>query len=153
MSYTAPQWKKDEIVRLAGELKTIKEIRQAVSVGWETVHRVFEEHGISARPQARPGGAYSRVSGCLGRKVRGAIPTKDRVCAICGNVRSSDGRALAVDHDHVTGEVRGLLCNFCNRGIGMFRDNPRLLGRAALYLRGKLKASKKTCGSGTRFAV
>lgn len=55
-------------------------------------------------------------------------------CAVCGAERSVDGRALAVDHDHQTGHVRGLLCSSCNQGIGRFKDNPERLRAAALYL-------------------
>lgn len=56
-------------------------------------------------------------------------------CAICGNdVSNSEGHRLAVDHDHETGEVRGLLCFPCNTSIGHFRDNPEFLKRAAVYL-------------------
>jgi hypothetical protein len=39
-----------------------------------------------------------------------------------------------VDHDHLTGKVRGLLCNVCNRGIGYLKDNPIIVRRAAEYL-------------------
>jgi hypothetical protein len=54
-------------------------------------------------------------------------------CYICGGVNQS-GRFLAVDHDHETGEVRGLLCDGCNRGIGFLGDDPERLRRAAAYL-------------------
>jgi Recombination endonuclease VII. len=54
-------------------------------------------------------------------------------CAICGNGCKS-GRRLAIDHDHETKKVRGLLCGNCNRGIGMFLDNPELMRRAAGYV-------------------
>jgi hypothetical protein len=59
------------------------------------------------------------------------------VCAGCGprtGRNGTAGRRLAVDHNHVTGEVRGLLCSTCNRAIGDFRDDPMTLFRLALYL-------------------
>jgi len=60
-------------------------------------------------------------------------------CAICGAVQSAKGRkSLSVDHDHATGEVRGLLCSRCNTGIGMFRDEPALLAAAIRYLEAAL---------------
>lgn len=54
------------------------------------------------------------------------------ICAICGD-SPQDG--LAIDHNHTTGAVRGLLCTLCNVGLGHFRDDPRRLIRAALYLK------------------
>jgi hypothetical protein len=50
-------------------------------------------------------------------------------CVICGAEEK-----LVVDHDHVTGKVRGMLCNHCNCGLGHFRDSPMLLEFAAQYL-------------------
>ena len=50
-------------------------------------------------------------------------------CVICG---VSD--KLVVDHDHSTGQIRGMLCNHCNRGLGHFRDDPQLLEFARMYL-------------------
>jgi len=60
-------------------------------------------------------------------------------CAICGKeetVLGSTGKvkSLAVDHDHDTGHIRGLLCNNCNRGIGLLGKKPELLRRALAYL-------------------
>lgn len=62
------------------------------------------------------------------------------LCASCREkevfVNKKTGRLqeLGVDHDHQTGEVRGLLCVGCNRGIGYFCDSPEKLRAAADYL-------------------
>jgi hypothetical protein len=53
------------------------------------------------------------------------------VCAICGGNRSKN--ALAVDHNHVTGEVCGFLCLQCNAGLGCFADNSDWLRKATEY--------------------
>lgn len=66
------------------------------------------------------------------------IAMHDNGCAICGakftDAPRGDG-AMAVDHDHSTNRVRGLLCFKCNAGIGYFGDSPDVLVKAADYLR------------------
>jgi hypothetical protein len=52
-------------------------------------------------------------------------------CAVC-RIRPAD--TLCVDHCHVTGEVRGLLCRKCNTGLGCFNDSPVLMLKAMAYL-------------------
>lgn len=61
------------------------------------------------------------------------LKQQDNVCAICKQICTS-GRALAVDHDHATGKVRGLLCGNCNIGLGKFKDNEALVQAALVYL-------------------
>jgi hypothetical protein len=57
-------------------------------------------------------------------------------CAICGCLPEGNTRyaKLSVDHDHDTGQIRGLLCDLCNRGVGAFRDDPDRLRAAAANL-------------------
>lgn len=59
------------------------------------------------------------------------LTKQNGLCAICTKTCT---RQLALDHDHDTGKVRGLLCNSCNRGLGYFKDNQVLLGNARDYL-------------------
>lgn len=55
-------------------------------------------------------------------------------CKICGASQSTLSKQLAVDHCHVTGKVRGLLCSTCNTGLGQFKDSVDLLDKARNYL-------------------
>ena len=57
-------------------------------------------------------------------------------CAICRNGFSSV-EDCEIDHDHLTGKVRGMLCRNCNVGIGLFKENPASLENAIKYLRGQ----------------
>jgi thiol-disulfide isomerase/thioredoxin len=52
-------------------------------------------------------------------------------CYIC----QSTERTLCVDHDHTTGQVRGLLCNNCNRALGLLGDSILVLERAVNYMK------------------
>ena len=59
-------------------------------------------------------------------------------CAICREVEEHTRRGvvveLAVDHEHETGKVRGLLCQRCNRAIGLMKENVAALATAIEYL-------------------
>lgn len=56
-------------------------------------------------------------------------------CAICRTtVPGRRDKFFAVDHNHTTGAVRGLLCQSCNRAIGLLKDDPSILRAAATYL-------------------
>jgi hypothetical protein len=63
------------------------------------------------------------------------LTSQEGCCAICGtDTPTGKWKVFAVDHNHTTDQVRGLLCNECNRGMGLLRDNAELLRKAADYL-------------------
>jgi hypothetical protein len=66
--------------------------------------------------------------------------SQNGLCAICnGKERARAAmtrniRALAIDHCHETDRVRGLLCSSCNRAVGLLKDDPELIRKAADYV-------------------
>lgn len=68
---------------------------------------------------------------------------QDGKCGICKRrMYSKRYKVFCVDHVHATGEIRGLLCHNCNRALGMFRDCPTALRRAARWVEGIVRSSQ-----------
>lgn len=64
------------------------------------------------------------------------LKSQEGVCAICKRHRVATNKEyMAIDHCHDTGDIRGILCNWCNRGLGVFEDNVEFLENAIKYLR------------------
>jgi hypothetical protein len=61
-----------------------------------------------------------------------AVESQDGRCAVCRELPPPGGR-LCVDHDHETGQIRGLLCAGCNSALGQMRERPDAICRLAAY--------------------
>jgi len=83
----------------------------------------------SCRSAYRNANSRGKFRNVISDEALADIKATTHECVICG-----DEAKLVVDHDHVTGKVRGMLCGHCNRGLGHFRDDPTLLEFAAQYL-------------------
>lgn len=66
---------------------------------------------------------------------------QDNLCAICGTSDPRGRGEFHIDHCHITGKLRGLLCSPCNLALGGFKDSPAILNKALEYL-----AKYKTIG-------
>jgi len=84
-------------------------------------------------------GRIKRMFGITEEMYNEMLREQEGVCYIC-HQPDKDNRRLSVDHDRrMEGYlpvkiVRHLLCGHCNRGLGMFRDDPEVLRRAADYI-------------------
>ncbi len=82
--------------------------------------------------------------GCNPAEYAAMLQAQDGRCAICRcaetGTRNGRVKQLAVDHDHVTGQIRALLCEACNTGLGSFRSSPVYLCAAIDYLASTMPA-------------
>jgi hypothetical protein len=63
------------------------------------------------------------------------LEEQDNKCKIClVSFTNLSPQHIHTDHCHTTNKIRGLLCNFCNVGLGHFKDDPKLLLKASIYL-------------------
>ena len=94
--------------------------------------------------RARPADWYERVDrkNSLRRLYGITLEEYDKMlsdqeyrCAICDKHQDEFKKKLHVDHCHTTGKIRGLLCQKCNQGLGLFGDNKNLLIKASEYLK------------------
>ena len=69
------------------------------------------------------------------------LNNQNNSCKIC-RTQCKTGRMLAVDHNHKTGNIRGLLCSCCNRALGLLQDDVHLLEESIKYLKEDSKYGK-----------
>jgi hypothetical protein len=77
-----------------------------------------------------------RIYGVSGKQLEILREKQNNCCAGCGHVDDPTSRTkkLQLDHDHISGKPRGLLCGNCNKTLGLIGDNPKVLRNLADYL-------------------
>lgn len=103
-----------------------------------TAVRESEQRRRKAKPEVFAAIMRKHTYGLNDADYKGMLRTQDNRCAICRVEFPVGAKRIdkpQVDHNHVSGKVRGLLCTGCNHGLGRFRDNPVTLEAAANYLR------------------
>jgi len=97
-------------------------------------HNEYQREYRATNREAMREGHLRRTFGITQADYEAILQMQRGGCAICG--KPPGKISLHVDHDHATGEVRGLLCVGCNNALGQFRDDLELLARASDYLVG-----------------
>jgi hypothetical protein len=104
-------------------------------------YNAYHREYLTTHKYQKFGRNLERLYGITAAEYNRMVSTQCGACAICGDVPGADPRAaakhnlLVVDHDHVTGAVRDLLCGRCNLMLGQSRDDARRLDAGAAYLR------------------
>jgi hypothetical protein len=82
---------------------------------------------------------YNKTYGITLEEYDSLLISQKHSCKICGVsselIMEQSGKSLSVDHNHITGKIRGLLCNSCNSGLGQFKDDIDIMNKAINYLR------------------
>jgi hypothetical protein len=109
--------------------------RRAYAREWKRRERERDPEGVKRRAK---GQLLKRKYGISLAEYEAMLTAQADACAICSKPETLEIHGslvyLAVDHDHVTGKIRGLLCSRCNQGIGSLHDDPERLRRAIAYL-------------------
>jgi len=131
--------------RLKKDAEYRKRVNQWQREYWRKPENMERKRAVDARrlsdPRRRPETLRKLSERALKRQFGLTLKDYEKMAASCGNVCAicglapRGGRRLAVDHDHKTGAIRGLLCGGCNYGLGCFKDDPDRLVRAAEYIR------------------
>jgi len=127
--YTRKRYAEDEDFRAAALESGKKYYRENKEAHRETMNKWYREnkdHCIDYRLQREYNITLAEYDKMLEAQGGG--------CWICGKTPEENGMRLAVDHNHKTGRVRGILCSFCNTALGKFDDSVGLLARAIEYL-------------------
>lgn len=134
-------------LRRSGDLGivTVKRDRPGCSVGGCTgtheAHGLCNKHYLQtkASPEKNRRNNLRTLYGVTPEQYDAMLAEQGHACAICyqpeGLIRLGRPMSLAVDHDHETGKVRGLLCANCNRALGLLADDPERLISAARYVK------------------
>ena len=91
----------------------------------------------AANPDAQRERDYKRKYGITIEEYEQMLELQGGTCALCPKTSPGGRHAQqhwCVDHDHVTGKVRELLCNDCNMVLGIIKDSPEHLGRMITYI-------------------
>ncbi len=119
--------------------------RLHAAAGWQEPAPVAKGKVEKLSPEERSFRRYKRSIekkfGVPFQVVQNLFDSQNGECAICPKQLPPLGSGLGkqsagtVDHCHKTGKIRGILCDLCNKGLGLFKDNPEILQTAAVYVK------------------
>jgi len=146
IAYDKKRWENPE-VREAAKLRRQTPEYKAKAKIFQKKYRSTEEYREWKKQyRQKPEQLYKRRNhdfiknfGITMEEYKLILAKQNGVCAICHQKETKRVRgvvrSLAVDHNHETGKVRGLLCTACNQALGQMKDSPEILMSAIEYLK------------------
>lgn len=124
-----------------GYTHTCKVCRTAAASAWNIAHpdrvRRNDKNGSKNSPEKHRNNQLRIKFGINHSNYEQMLEKQRGVCSICKSDKPGGyGKHFNIDHDHVTGKIRGLLCSNCNTGLGLFQDRIEILQNAITYLIG-----------------
>jgi hypothetical protein len=121
---------------------TQKAYREAHKGELKTYYKKWDEDNKDKRIEISRKSTLKNQYGITPEEYDLMVIAQNNLCAICGREQAelrnkyvgSPTKRLDIDHDHITGEIRGLLCRKCNTGLGLFLEDPVVLAKAIEYL-------------------
>lgn len=117
------------------------------SAEWHRDNREQDLVVKKALYQSKPGAYWQRnlknKYGLTVAEYERMLAEQSGVCAVCKGPETRAGFVLGVDHDHATGEVRGLLCTKCNTALGLLDDDPERIRLLSEYIQTYSKVLKQ----------
>lgn len=96
--------------------------------------RIYRAENLQKCNDADTNSRFKRTYGIDITQYNQIFLNQEGCCAGCKTHQYELKRKLVVDHNHETGVIRGLLCNNCNRGLGLLKDNSNVLLNLSNYI-------------------
>lgn len=110
----------------------IEKAKKRYNENKEEMKQYFREYYLKNKDKHRKRSLKNRYNISL-KEYDKILKEQKYVCKICG---CKDTKKLSVDHNHETGEVRGLLCHSCNTSLGLLKENSLIMIKMVKYING-----------------
>lgn len=135
-SYSEPitkQCSKCRLVKPASEYYRHSGMKHGIHPSCKECHRKWNQDNADRLRESKRDTHLRRTFGLNAAEYGSMLAHQSGVCAICGGP-PRNGKSLAVDHDHRTGMIRGLLCISCNAALGSCKDSENVISKMIEYL-------------------
>lgn len=131
----AKKYREENMPKILEYRKSTKNIKSQKNKEWYQTVKEEKKKFYHENKEHKKNITYKSKYGITLEEYNKLLTSQNNACAICKSSGDECGRALAIDHDHLTGKIRGLLCSKCNISLGNINDNIEILETMIQYLK------------------